>query len=232
MPPRCRRATASSCAGPDVEKGKGFIESGRLPRALIRPSYLRVGVWLIAGVVMAGGLALFAIGLLGALWGLITGFKGIDSSDLEPDSLVMAERRIAAGGLLILLPLPVFLFDQLRPWTARTVAFCISVATTFVAVVTGLFGLYGLSLATSEDINHYARLLDRNRVLRDKVWQESFSYSNLSPETVIRQLRDGQQRIGYDLFCTNHEVGNMPPELVRNSIEIFGHEVIPAFSEG
>jgi alkanesulfonate monooxygenase SsuD/methylene tetrahydromethanopterin reductase-like flavin-dependent oxidoreductase (luciferase family) len=50
-----------------------------------------------------------------------------------------------------------------------------------------------------------------------------------SPETVIRRLEDGQQRIGYDLFCTNHEIGQMPKQLVRNSIELFGKEVIPAF---
>jgi alkanesulfonate monooxygenase SsuD/methylene tetrahydromethanopterin reductase-like flavin-dependent oxidoreductase (luciferase family) len=50
-----------------------------------------------------------------------------------------------------------------------------------------------------------------------------------SPETVIRKLEEGQQRIGYDLFCTNHEIGQMPTQLVRNSIELFGKEVIPAF---
>jgi alkanesulfonate monooxygenase SsuD/methylene tetrahydromethanopterin reductase-like flavin-dependent oxidoreductase (luciferase family) len=50
-----------------------------------------------------------------------------------------------------------------------------------------------------------------------------------SPETVIRKLEDGKQRIGYDIFCTNHEIGQMPKPLVRNSIELFGKEVIPAF---
>ena len=49
------------------------------------------------------------------------------------------------------------------------------------------------------------------------------------PETVIRTLEDGRQRIGYDLFCTNHEIGQIPKPLVRNSIELFGKEVIPAF---
>jgi alkanesulfonate monooxygenase SsuD/methylene tetrahydromethanopterin reductase-like flavin-dependent oxidoreductase (luciferase family) len=51
-----------------------------------------------------------------------------------------------------------------------------------------------------------------------------------SPETVIRRLRSGQNRMGYTLFCTNHHVGGMPPELVNNSIELFGREVIPAFA--
>jgi len=50
-----------------------------------------------------------------------------------------------------------------------------------------------------------------------------------SPETVIRKLEEGQKRIGYDIFCTNHEIGRMPRHLVRNSIELFGKEVIPAF---
>jgi alkanesulfonate monooxygenase SsuD/methylene tetrahydromethanopterin reductase-like flavin-dependent oxidoreductase (luciferase family) len=50
-----------------------------------------------------------------------------------------------------------------------------------------------------------------------------------SPATVIRQLQAGQQRIGYDVFCTNHQIGGMPPRLVENSIRLFGEEVIPAF---
>jgi alkanesulfonate monooxygenase SsuD/methylene tetrahydromethanopterin reductase-like flavin-dependent oxidoreductase (luciferase family) len=50
-----------------------------------------------------------------------------------------------------------------------------------------------------------------------------------SPETVIRRLQDGQQRMGYDLFCTNHQIGRMPRDLVDRSIELFGKEVIPAF---
>ncbi len=50
-----------------------------------------------------------------------------------------------------------------------------------------------------------------------------------SPDTVIRALKDSKQRIGYDIFCTNHEIGHMPPELVRNSIRLMGKEVVPAF---
>ena len=55
-----------------------------------------------------------------------------------------------------------------------------------------------------------------------------------------RQPRDGRfascrrarQRMGYDLFCTNHQIGRMPRELVDRSIELFGKEVIPAFASG
>jgi alkanesulfonate monooxygenase SsuD/methylene tetrahydromethanopterin reductase-like flavin-dependent oxidoreductase (luciferase family) len=51
-----------------------------------------------------------------------------------------------------------------------------------------------------------------------------------SPATVIRRLQAGQARLGYDLFCTNHQIGRMPPELVNQSIDLFGQEVIPAFA--
>ncbi len=50
-----------------------------------------------------------------------------------------------------------------------------------------------------------------------------------SPETVIKTLQASQQKIGYDIFCTNHEIGRMPDEMVANSIKLFGKEVIPAF---
>jgi alkanesulfonate monooxygenase SsuD/methylene tetrahydromethanopterin reductase-like flavin-dependent oxidoreductase (luciferase family) len=50
-----------------------------------------------------------------------------------------------------------------------------------------------------------------------------------SPETVIERLEQGKKLIGYDIFCTNHEIGRMPKELVNKSIELFGKEVIPAF---
>jgi len=42
-------------------------------------------------------------------------------------------------------------------------------------------------------------------------------------------LEEGKQRIDYALFCTNHEIGKMPREMVRNSIALFGKEVLPAF---
>jgi alkanesulfonate monooxygenase SsuD/methylene tetrahydromethanopterin reductase-like flavin-dependent oxidoreductase (luciferase family) len=50
-----------------------------------------------------------------------------------------------------------------------------------------------------------------------------------SPDTVARRLEAGKKLIGYDIFCTNHEIGRMPAELVRNSIRLFGKEVVPAF---
>jgi alkanesulfonate monooxygenase SsuD/methylene tetrahydromethanopterin reductase-like flavin-dependent oxidoreductase (luciferase family) len=50
-----------------------------------------------------------------------------------------------------------------------------------------------------------------------------------SPDTVIRKLEEGKRRIGYDIFCTNHEIGTMPADLVRNSIRLFSREIVPAF---
>jgi alkanesulfonate monooxygenase SsuD/methylene tetrahydromethanopterin reductase-like flavin-dependent oxidoreductase (luciferase family) len=50
-----------------------------------------------------------------------------------------------------------------------------------------------------------------------------------SPTTVIRRLEEGKERIGYDLFCTNHSIGRMPKDLVMKSVELFGRAVIPAF---
>jgi alkanesulfonate monooxygenase SsuD/methylene tetrahydromethanopterin reductase-like flavin-dependent oxidoreductase (luciferase family) len=50
-----------------------------------------------------------------------------------------------------------------------------------------------------------------------------------SPETVIRKLEEGKKLIGYDIFCTNHEIGRMPEAQVRNSIRLFSKEVVPAF---
>jgi alkanesulfonate monooxygenase SsuD/methylene tetrahydromethanopterin reductase-like flavin-dependent oxidoreductase (luciferase family) len=50
-----------------------------------------------------------------------------------------------------------------------------------------------------------------------------------SPETVVRKLQETQARMGYTLFCTNHQLGRMPAGLVHKSIELFGKEVIPAF---
>ena len=52
-----------------------------------------------------------------------------------------------------------------------------------------------------------------------------------SPETVVGRLRAGQRHLGYDVFCTNHQIGRMPAEMVERSIELFvEHEVIPAFA--
>ncbi|HEU0167013.1 MAG TPA: LLM class flavin-dependent oxidoreductase [Chloroflexota bacterium] len=50
-----------------------------------------------------------------------------------------------------------------------------------------------------------------------------------SPDAVVRKLQEGQKRIGYDLFCCSFELGRMPKDMVTDSMELFGKEVIPAF---
>ena len=51
-----------------------------------------------------------------------------------------------------------------------------------------------------------------------------------SPETVRGKLAEQHQRIGYDVLCANHRFGAMPPEQSLKSLQLFGEEVIPAFS--
>jgi alkanesulfonate monooxygenase SsuD/methylene tetrahydromethanopterin reductase-like flavin-dependent oxidoreductase (luciferase family) len=75
----------------------------------------------------------------------------------------------------------------------------------------------------------------RGRTMAEAAHNYEFNIANGitlvgSPETVIRQLQDGQRRMGYDVFCTNHFIGQMPAEMVQQSIELFGQEVIPAFA--
>jgi alkanesulfonate monooxygenase SsuD/methylene tetrahydromethanopterin reductase-like flavin-dependent oxidoreductase (luciferase family) len=50
-----------------------------------------------------------------------------------------------------------------------------------------------------------------------------------SPATVVKKLQEGQEKIGYDIFCTSCSIGRMPSDLVNRSIELIGKEVIPAF---
>jgi alkanesulfonate monooxygenase SsuD/methylene tetrahydromethanopterin reductase-like flavin-dependent oxidoreductase (luciferase family) len=51
-----------------------------------------------------------------------------------------------------------------------------------------------------------------------------------SPDTVIRRLKEQHQHIGYDIFCANHRFGSIALEQSSKSLELFGKEVIPAFS--
>lgn len=51
-----------------------------------------------------------------------------------------------------------------------------------------------------------------------------------SPDTVAARITAAQERLGFDLFCTNHEIGAMPADMVRRSIRLFGEAVIPRFA--
>ena len=48
-----------------------------------------------------------------------------------------------------------------------------------------------------------------------------------SPRTVARQIAEQQQRVGYDVFLAQHNIGNMPHTLARRSIQLFGEQVVP-----
>jgi alkanesulfonate monooxygenase SsuD/methylene tetrahydromethanopterin reductase-like flavin-dependent oxidoreductase (luciferase family) len=52
-----------------------------------------------------------------------------------------------------------------------------------------------------------------------------------SPETVARQLKEKQDRIGFTAFAANHHIGAMPSELVDKSITLMAKEVFPAFDQ-
>jgi hypothetical protein len=52
-----------------------------------------------------------------------------------------------------------------------------------------------------------------------------------SPKTVPRKLEQGKAWIGYDIFCGNFGIGRMPEPMARESIRLFGKEVVPAFRE-
>ena len=77
--------------------------------------------------------------------------------------------------------------------------------------------------------------LERGRVFQEAAKSYDFNIEHGlvlvgSPDTVIRKLEEGRQRIGYDLFCGNHQLGRMPSELTEKSIRLFGEAVIPAFA--
>ena len=48
-------------------------------------------------------------------------------------------------------------------------------------------------------------------------------------ETVTKRLKEHYQLIGYDIFCTNHRFGPLPPGQSSKSMRLFAEEVIPAF---
>ena len=77
--------------------------------------------------------------------------------------------------------------------------------------------------------------LELRRVFRERSKSYDFWIDNGlalvgSPDTVIRKIQEQHARIGHDVLCTQHGFGRMPPELVKQSITLFGQEVIPAFA--
>lgn len=48
-----------------------------------------------------------------------------------------------------------------------------------------------------------------------------------SPQTVAERIAGAREKLGFTLFTSMHRIGEMPGELVDNSIGLFGSEVIP-----
>ncbi|MBM2809978.1 MAG: Bac luciferase protein [Chloroflexi bacterium] len=49
-----------------------------------------------------------------------------------------------------------------------------------------------------------------------------------SAQTVARRVREQHELCGFDIFCTQHQIGSMPKAMARRSLDLFGTEVIPA----
>jgi alkanesulfonate monooxygenase SsuD/methylene tetrahydromethanopterin reductase-like flavin-dependent oxidoreductase (luciferase family) len=49
-------------------------------------------------------------------------------------------------------------------------------------------------------------------------------------ESVVKQLRDQQARVGHDVFAAQHQISSMPRDLARKSLRLFGEQVVPAFA--
>jgi hypothetical protein len=43
------------------------------------------------------------------------------------------------------------------------------------------------------------------------------------------RIKEQHQRLGHDIFCTNHHMGTRPSEPSLTSLQLFGSEVIPVF---
>ena len=77
-------------------------------------------------------------------------------------------------------------------------------------------------------------IVERGRVFQEIVKSYDFWIENGlalvgSPDTVIRQIQEQQARVGYDVLCTQHQLHDLPTDLVNSSIRLFGEEVLPAF---
>jgi alkanesulfonate monooxygenase SsuD/methylene tetrahydromethanopterin reductase-like flavin-dependent oxidoreductase (luciferase family) len=99
----------------------------------------------------------------------------------------------------------------------------------------GLIGLDGVKRAKSLRIEEATpQMLETARVYLKTAesydfWiDEGLAFIG-SPETVAREIAAQQERVGYDVLLTQHNIGNMPHVLAHRSIELFGKQVIPAF---
>ena len=47
-------------------------------------------------------------------------------------------------------------------------------------------------------------------------------------KSVTRQIEAQQRRVGYDVLCTQHQIGDMPRPTAMKSLKLFAETVIPA----
>ena len=87
----------------------------------------------------------------------------------------------------------------------------------------------GMGSEDSEDIR------ERGRIFRECSRSYDFWLDNGlalvgSPDTVVKKIAEGREKIGYDHFAGKFHIGRMPHPMVESSIRLFGEEVIPAFA--
>jgi alkanesulfonate monooxygenase SsuD/methylene tetrahydromethanopterin reductase-like flavin-dependent oxidoreductase (luciferase family) len=98
----------------------------------------------------------------------------------------------------------------------------------------GLAGQRGVNLARSVRPDASAERRETARIYLESTsgydfWVgEGLAFVG-SPETVARQIAQQRERIGYDILLAHHHITTMPDHLVRNSVQLFGERVIPAF---
>lgn len=109
----------------------------------------------------------------------------------------------------------------------------------------GFFGAKGLAIIAQTRIGlagdprgtggeRTPDIVERGRVFQELTrsydfWIDSGLAIVGGPDTVIRRLHEQQAAVGYDVFCAQHQIGDMPKSLVGNSRRLFGEHVLPAF---
>ena len=95
----------------------------------------------------------------------------------------------------------------------------------------------GLVVTNTPDVltEDTADIRERGRIFRESSKSFDFWVDNGlalvgSPETVARKIAQGSEEIGYDHFAGKFHIGRMPHDMVEKSFQLFGREVIPAFS--
>jgi len=76
---------------------------------------------------------------------------------------------------------------------------------------------------------------ERGRVFQEMAKSYDFWIDNGlalvgSPDTVLRQLEAQRERIGHDVFCAQHQIGELPKDQVWKSMQLFGEKVMPKVS--